>query len=661
MVEVLPHSAEFPNEEAYVTSLLHFITSCDLFQMLCGGVHILDFFTREPDVYSTLLPETWRGWFRQVEVEDVLDLLLRKDLNSALMDSKKPPQALLDYIGEIRRHGLTRDFKSRERRNISSPGHRVDKLARNVAVGMKPKKKHEVENFAKYIDELASENGITHLVDFGSGQGYLGRALASKPYNRHVIAIEGREGNIQGARRMDARMGKKSRIPGHEQQYPNLNTDKMGESVISGSGFCSRRVLQNDTELEVNKIPDGSNKGSLHYIQHRIEDGNLSFMADWLSYLQARTNASRENAVSDHIHGLGALQACGGEICSKLGRLCCCTFCHSRVERHSDDDGRQNSEIHVEKGPREQLYHPRMDSSLLDVKPLLCKHNLNQNDKPKVMVLSLHSCGNLIHHGLRSLLLNDFVVVVALVGCCYNLVTERLGPPTFKVPSLRDFNPRLVREQLAYDPDGFPMSEHLANYEYKHGRGIRFNITARMMAVQAPQNWTSEDSDAFMTRHYFRALLQRIFLERSVVRQTTERPVEVGGEDVTKFKGTDPIIIGSLRKACYSSFRAYVRGAVAKLAADPIRGGHIQAKMNSLTDEEIDRYERAYHERKKELSIVWSLMAFSAGLVEAAIVVDRWLFLKEQKEVQTCWVETVFDYKQSPRNLVVVGIKRGQR
>jgi hypothetical protein len=52
-------------------------------------------------------------------------------------------------------------------------------------------------------------------------------------------------------------------------------------------------------------------------------------------------------------------------------------------------------------------------------------------------------------------------------------------------------------------------------------------------------------------------------------------------------------------------------------------------------------------------------MAFSAGVVESLIVVDRWLYLKEHEDlVRDCWVEPVFDYKQSPRNLVVVGIKR---
>jgi hypothetical protein len=119
---------------------------------------------------------------------------------------------------------------------------------------------------------------------------------------------------------------------------------------------------------------------------------------------------------------------------------------------------------------------------------------------------------------------------------------------------------------------------------------------------------------------------------------------------------TEPIIIGSLRKGCYHSFTAYVRGALAKLAAG---GFGTSEKMGSITDEEIEDYLRRYSARKKELSTIWSLMAFSAGVVESLIVVDRWQYLREHTNVvKECWVEAVFDYQQSPRNLVVVGIKK---
>lgn len=127
---------------------------------------------------------------------------------------------------------------------------------------------------------------------------------------------------------------------------------------------------------------------------------------------------------------------------------------------------------------------------------------------------------------------------------------------------------------------------------------------------------------------------------------------------------TNPVIIGSLGKNCFKSFHAYVRGAIKKLASNHDSDKYsavIDEKMGDMTDDEIDAYARAYAPRKRELSSMWTLMAFSAGVVESLIVTDRWLFLKEHGDVvQDCWVESVFDYKESPRNLVVVGIKKNQ-
>ena len=279
--------------------------------------------------------------------------------------------------------------------------------------------------------------------------------------------------------------------------------------------------------------------------------------------------------------------------------------------------------------------------------------------EPHLMVISLHSCGNLLHHGLRSLILNPAVKSVAMVGCCYNLVTERLGPPTYKLPNLRpQKNERLERTSSSFDPHGFPMSERFVTYKHKKGEGVRLNITARMMAVQAPQNWTEIDCDSFFTRHFYRALLQRIFLDRGFVSQPTSADDVVGGSP-RGWTGTgQPIIIGSLRKGCYKDFVSYVRGSFAKLEEDTERAPHLKKCMDGLTDSEIAAYEVQYKSKRHELCIVWSLMAFSAGAIESAIVADRWLYLKEQEEVKDCWVQTVFGYDQSPRNLVVVGIKK---
>ena len=597
----LPVKSGFNDAEAYVESLLSFITSSKLFQNLCGGVHILDFLTKEPDLYSTVLPEEWRVWFVLHDIPAILDLFMKEDdsllellkssidtvpaekqsMKSTWRDGPCPPKSLLEYIQAIRRHALNRDFRPLDASVAPSPAG-TGPLPRHVAVGMKPKKIHEVESFVKYITGLTARieatdgHDVTHIVDFGSGQNYLGRTLASSPYNRQVIALESKQLNIQEAKNMDisAGLAEKEKNMRNKKQYrlgsqiPNHNPNAFQPGNVHPDSHSS--PVDGGKHRSVNQASPDRSRGKIQYIESFIRSGDLSTV----------------------VHGIT------------------CT--------HDTPDGITDSD-------------------------------------PRLMVISLHSCGNLLHHGLRSLILNPSVKVVAMVGCCYNLVTERLGPPTYKLPSLRSSNERLDATSSACDPHGFPMSERLARYQHQHGRGIRMNITARMMAVQAPENWTATECESFFTRHFYRALLQRILLDRGIV----GKPTQDGDASPRGRTGAGPALtIGSLRKTCYSSFTAYVRGAITKLADDQKRGPDIQRRMESLADEDILRYEGNFKEKKKELSIVWSLMAFSASVVESCIVVDRWLYLREQAEVSDCWVETVFDYRQSPRNLVVVGIKK---
>ena len=608
----LPLHASWPTTETYVASLLQFTTSNTLFRNLCGGIHILDFLTRQPDLYTTVLPQEWRIWFDQVEIDDVLFLLLRAPLEGEVIHWTEredggsgvpdPPASLLGYVKTIRRHCLLRGYETGRRH--------VPEMPRHLAVGMKPKKAHEVAEFAAYVDELAKEveaetDGTEpSIVDFGSGQNYLGRTLASPPYERNVIAIERRHHNVDGARDKDvlAKLASKEKIMRNKKEFKRQVAEGRASLKWQQKSLVELPELKHELPLCIPKhhiVKSETGKGSMAYIEASIEDGSL----DHILY----PPSSEVSSDSDH---------------------------SSSNITHSDSLNVQN-------------------------------HN-----RPPLIVISLHSCGNLIHHGLRSLMLNKSVTAVAMIGCCYNLMTERLGPATYKFPQLRPKHPRLEATGSACDPHGFPMSKRLESYDSEHGdRGLRLNITARMMAVQAPYNWGEEDSEMFFRRHFYRALLQRILLDLRVVKQCTDvdgNDVVGGGlsNDGNSLSGKDtegtPLIVGSLRKACFSSFKAYVRGALEKLRADSVDGSSIAVKTKDLTDEEIERYEKEWGYAKKNLAIIWSLMAFSAGVVESVIAVDRWLYLKEQDCVERCWVEPVFDYQLSPRNLIVVGIKKKQ-
>jgi hypothetical protein len=587
---------EWASEDEYVRSLLTFATSSDLFRNLCGGVHILDFLTREPDLYTTVLPREWRDWFDLLTMDEILDFLLRGDPTQFGDRTDKevthPPESLWDYVQTVRKHCLQRGF-----RPVSDS---ITEMPKPISVGMKTKKIHEVTHFAAYVGRLSDHvserlQEPISVVDFGSGQNYLGRTLASPPYNKRVVAIERKHHNIAGARTMDvhAKLATKEKIMRNKKEWkrqlalnngmptppPEREPEQEQAPILPDVILAASETLEDGG--------DGAGKGSMTYIEHDVQDGNLE------DILYPPNEMDPHNSQS-----------------SKSGLV------------GKDDTAKSVT-------------------------------------RPKAMVVSLHSCGNLSHHGLRSIVLNPSVCAVAMIGCCYNLLTERLGPTTYKLPRLRPNHPRLESTGSAYDPHGFPMSKTLEHFVHPDGHvGVKLNITARMMAVQAPYNWGPEDSEAFFRRHFYRALLQKILLDLGVVRQCSDPAGLAGGSVTGKDTEGTPLIVGSLRKSCFVGFRAYCRGALAKLRQDPVDGPRITELTERLTDDVIDDYETRWAPAKKNLAVIWSLMAFSAGVVESIIVADRWLFLREQDCVRDCWVDIVFDYKQSPRNFVVVGVKK---
>lgn len=617
----LPIAEAWDSSDAYVEELLSFSTTSVLFMNLCGGVHMVDFLTREPDVYTTLLPEDWRCFFEQHDIQDIIQLLLGEDIDQlqgppgsdADHSSRTwnggafPPQSLLDYICYVRRLLL-------QQSSFVSPSKRID-LPKQVAMRMNRKKVHEVECFSQYVaslsDTVQEYQGapVSHIVDFGSGQNYLGRTLVSPPYHKHIIAIERKHQYITGAKGMDVR-AKLANDP------KALHNTKIKEPC----DVCNEPMEANTSERKNDPPPKIEGSQVSEDVTTFKMLGEISLEPDELLGSLTK-HPPRENLPKPEIDSRGTL---------------------SYIE-HDIQDGYLEPII-------EHVTHPSPDGAPDGAK--------NKDFNARVMVVSLHSCGNLVHHGLKSLILNPSVVAVAMIGCCYNLLTERLGPATNELPILQSLHPRLQETGSSYDPHGFPMSKYYENYRGPGTMtGVRLNITARALAVQAPHNWTQKDSEVSFTRHYFRALLQRILVDRGVLLTPSapEGPLSDGSHSQSK---DNAFIIGSLPKSAYKSFNAYIRAATAKMSQDPIYGSKIQDHIATMTDEDIEHYEVEYLHTRKHISVMWSLMAFSAQVVESIIVVDRWQYLREQDSVKECWVEPVFDYGHSPRNLAVIGLKK---
>lgn len=642
----LPLAEEWEDPDTYIDALLSFATSSVLFMNLCGGVHILDFLTRKPDIYSTLLPAEWREFFDHYDVHQVLHLLLHEDIESLSDNDDKhdnsktwnggpsPPQSLLEYIRNIRRLSLRRDF------DVPPPSMRA-KLPHKTSVGMNKKKLHEVEFFSRYVASLSDVvdkrrgEPVSHIVDFGSGQNYLGRTLASSPYHKHIIAIERHHQNISGAQGMDihAMLAEKKEKKVYVHKRTTSCDDCNGQSDPQASGKTSAPLPEpNLAQPSINTVPSVDDVDDQEITSFKML-GEIDLEPDELRASMSKNKAQRPKPEKPEVDTRGKI---------------------SYIEHNISDGYLEPIIKHVVKQSPESTCDESEDSeeTSITVNP-----DEERPSDARVMVVSLHSCGNLVHHGVRSLVLNPSVVAVAMIGCCYNLMTERLGPATYKLPVLRSFHPRLKETANSFDPHGFPMSHLFETHESHGATGMKLNITARMMAVQAPYNWGREESEGFFTRHFFRALFQRVLVDRGVVPQPGI-PKDFYDDADQPANKAPPLILGSLRKSAFTSFAAYVRAATVRLSRDPYHGTKIQEQICTMSDDELDRYENEYQYARKNLSLVWSLMAFSAQVVEALIVTDRWQFLRENDSVKECWVEPVFDYSVSPRNLAVIGLKK---
>lgn len=610
----LPISEAWASPDAYIEALLSFSTTSVLFMNLCGGVHMVDFLTREPDLYTTILPEEWRLFFEHHGAQDIIHLLLREDIehlrdfNESSVDQSSrtwnggafPPKSLLDYIFNIRRLAL--------RRETCRPSEKATELPKQVAMHMNRKKVHEVECLSQYVSSLSKivdqrrGEPVSHIVDFGSGQNYLGRTLASSPYYKHIIAIERKHQYISGAKNMDIR-AKLAKDP------------KARDSKTNGNSPDCSKLTSDQITSETPKDP-----------QHTEDDSFVEILGEMKLQPDEQFTPSTETPLLENLPA---------QDLQTRGTL-------SYIE-HEIEDGYLEPVIgHV-------IHPSRAGASQIEG---------NEESEARLMVVSLHSCGNLVHHGLRSLVLNPSIVAVAMIGCCYNLLTERLGPATCDLPILQSLHPRLEETGTSYDPHGFPMSKYYETYRSPGATtGMKLNITARALAVQAPYNWGHNDSEMSFTRHFFRALLQRILVDRNVLSSHCT-PENTAGSGEHSENRDSSIILGKLPKSAFKSFTAYFRAAVIKMSRDPTYSSQVQEKLATMTDDEIHCYETQYQQARKHLSIVWSLMAFSSQLVEAIIVVDRWQFLREQDSIKDCWVQPLFDYSISPRNLAVIGLKK---
>jgi hypothetical protein len=217
------------------------------------------------------------------------------------------------------------------------------------------------------------------------------------------------------------------------------------------------------------------------------------------------------------------------------------------------------------------------------------------------LLTGLHACGSLSEHMLRLSTTVPSISHLAVVGCCYNHISP-----------LSTSNPL-----------GFPISSFMRLNK------LNLSTSALISGCQAPTNWTHNPDSLFGRKHWYRAVLEKLLYDKKLVNQE-HRPV------------------WGIRNGDMRTFPAYAARALQSLKLEIGK---------DVTVEEIQEYEERYQDRSAETAILWTLSVLLCRIVESAIVLDRVFFLQEAG-LQGVDVLLIFDYKESPRNLMIVASKK---
>lgn len=161
-------------------------------------------------------------------------------------------------------------------------------------------------------------------------------------------------------------------------------------------------------------------------------------------------------------------------------------------------------------------------------------------------------------------------------------------------------------------------------------------------------------------KHFYRAVLQVLLIRKGLLKEGLSRK---------------DIYFGKLPDRSYDSFESFVRMSFERIGVglyDPDLpnedriatqnwGGKVR-KSEYLPDQvelgsaEIRETFLQYSESGyQRLAAAWSLRSMVSGAVESLILVDRVLFLVEQKEIYPqILLMPLFDHHQSPRNMVLL-------
>lgn len=188
-----------------LTEDLHDFLDTPLVRQITGGIHVNDSLIH--DAWGALPPEWTAYWdalpdprLAQRELIDSIDedaTIYSQTNRKGEEEDSACPKSLGDWLRKLKSVSLPRT--QRQGPTLTLPD--------TLASPMKTKKMNEVSVAAAYIYQVCRSNGISHVIDMGSGQGYLSVTLACFFPSLRILAIDGSASQISGSKGFAASLG----------------------------------------------------------------------------------------------------------------------------------------------------------------------------------------------------------------------------------------------------------------------------------------------------------------------------------------------------------------------------------------------------------------------------------------------------------------------
>ena len=509
---------------------------------------------------------------------------------------------------------------------------------------LKPKKQYEIALLAPQIARLAARLGTTCVVDVGAGQGHLARTLAAR-FGLDVVGVEQQEHNSRmaqkAAERVDALWGDRLRRGTHgfawKQAVAFQRARALRRAVAALRLGGSRRSPSSDAPAL--PVPAPAPRAPRTEIDVRVPRA----AAEGSNTALAGTEAKDESAfVLPPVSVIGDLSNGTGKRSAPRRRR------RGAKGRGAGAERSRATAAPLRAGSFRSV-NLRIDRTT-DLSVLRQLSVATGNDR--CVVVGLHACGDLTVDILRLFARDSAqceesraIAGVCVVGCCYNGLSATSFPlsaalqhTSRNVVSLEHVMTRIAlnlachpksplasRAPIPAAPTG--AADVAAALAAAPAGGLE-RMAARLRVVFSGTDAESVEQVAAL---YSRALLSYVFAD--VFPDVSAEPwrfrIATGAKDMSPFS---------------HYFEVAVRDHVRRPLPPPgATGAYSAAALNAQYDGGAQDCAR--------LGLLWALRLAIAPLIEALLIVDRLLFLREiDPAARLC---TVFDPHRSPRNVAI--------